>query len=63
MGLFVWGLGDCNPGDTDSRALKSALPERQRRLAFLERREGIYISCFEPNAIGAGVATVTLIYM
>lgn len=38
-------------------------PERQRKLEFLKRNEEIYIGCFEENAIGAGIATVTLIYV
>lgn len=38
--------------------------EKQRRLEFLKRKEGIYVSCFEQNVIGADIAIVTLsIYM
>ena len=42
------------------RHLKHA-PERQKRLDFLKRKQGIYISCFEEKVIGAGFSPITLI--
>ena len=49
--------------ETDSPEIESMLQERQRRLEFLKRKRGIYISCFEEKVIGAGFSTITLICM